>query len=98
MTDTPKRTVLRLLSKEGFSESYGILLVMSVLVGTDPDSLRPETDAERHEWRGHLQGLRAALSCLAMHEAKLAPDAAAAAVQKHIEDAAQVMRGSGGSR
>jgi len=98
MAETPKSTVLRLLSKEGFSESYGALLVMAVLVGADPDGLQPETDAERHEWRGHLQGLRAALACLAMYEAKLAPDMAAAAVQKHIEDAAQVMRGCGGSR
>jgi hypothetical protein len=98
MAETPKSTVLRLLSKDGFSESYGALLFMAVLVGTDADALRPETDAERHEWRGHLQGLRAALACLAMHEVKLAPEAAAAAVQKHIEDAFQVVRGSGGSR
>jgi hypothetical protein len=71
---------------------------MAVQVGADPDGLRPETDAERFEWRGHLQGLRAALTCLAMYEAGLGPAEAAAAVQRHIEDGARLMSGSGGSR
>jgi hypothetical protein len=98
MAETPRSTVLRLLAREGYSGSYGTLLVMAVLIGADPDGLTPETDAERFEWWGHLQGLRAALVCLAMYEANLSPLQAAVAVQRHIEDGARIMSDSGGSK
>ncbi|MBS2545502.1 hypothetical protein KGQ19_01330 [Catenulispora sp. NL8] len=98
MAETPKDSVLLSLAKEGYSGSYGVLLLVAVLMGTNPDELRPESDAERDEWSGHLQGLRSALTCVAIHEAKLEPGDAAAVVQRHIEDAAQVMGRSRGSR
>lgn len=91
MTDTAKSVVLRALADEGFSGSYGALLVMTVLVGTDAETLEPENDEERHEWRGHLHGLRSALVCVAMNEAELGPEEAALVVQGHIAYAARVL-------
>ena len=88
MTDTAKSVLLSRLADEGFSGSYGALLFMTVLIGTDAETLEPESDEERHEWRGHLYGLRSALVCVAMHEAGIGPEAAAGIVQRHIEDAA----------
>ncbi|MFL6110904.1 MAG: hypothetical protein ACJ786_06080 [Catenulispora sp.] len=88
MTDTAKSVILSRLADEGFSGSYGALLFMTVLVGTDAETLEPESEEERHEWRGHLYGLRSALVCVVMHEAGVGPEDAAGIVRRQLEEAA----------
>lgn len=97
MADIPKSVILSRLAAEGFSASYGALLFQVALVGTDAETLEPESDEEHFEWRGHLSGLRSALMCVAMHEVELDPEAAAAAVRKHLEDAARDLGQPGGA-
>jgi len=98
MAETAKSAVLRLLAQEGYSGSYGTLLVLALQVGADPDGLTPESDAELFEWRGHLRGLRAALTCVAMYEAKLGPAEAVVVVQRHLEAGAELFGGPDVSR
>jgi hypothetical protein len=83
-----KSALLRRLEGDGFSEGYGSLLFLATLLGTDAEDLRPKNDEERFEWRGHLRGLRAALACLAIHDASLTPGEAAAVVEEHLAEAA----------
>ncbi|MEY9932585.1 hypothetical protein ABH926_007236 [Catenulispora sp. GP43] len=87
MTESAKDRILNRVIEEGHTDSYGILLYTAAAVGFDPMALSPDSSVELTTWSGHLDGLRASLLCLAMHERKLGPEKAAEVVNKHIEDA-----------
>lgn len=103
MAEGVKAAVLKRLADQGFTSSYGSLLFLAVLVGTDPDQLAPENDEERFEWRGHIKGLQSALHCVVMHERQLEPELAGMVVMTHVEEAATLIAqhgdagGGGGS-
>jgi hypothetical protein len=87
MSDRAKMATLNRVTKEGYTDSYGTLLCLTAVMGSDPDALGPMGAEERAEWRGHFKGLRAALLSLAMHERRLDPEAAVQVVGQHLEDA-----------
>lgn len=95
MAEGVKETVLARAADQGFSSSYGALLYLAVLIGTDPEQLDPKGDEERFEWRGHIKGLQAALLCIAMHEHGLDPDLAGMVVMTHVEEAMATISRSG---
>ena len=86
MAESGKAATLGRVLEEGYTDSYGTLLHLTAVMGSDPKGLR-STNEELIEWRGHFNGLKAALLCLAMHEQQIAPKEAALAVSRHIEDA-----------
>lgn len=94
--DDPKVGILKRLAEQGHSFGYGEVLILTARLGTDVEPLEPETDEERHEWRGHLQGLRSALHCLVMHERKVGPESAAFIVNGHISEAVTELSGGVG--
>lgn len=87
MADGPKAAILKRLMGEGYSSSYGELVCVAARLGMDVESLEPDSDEERYEWRGYLRGLRSALHCLAMHERTIGPDSAAFIVNGQISEA-----------
>lgn len=87
MADGRKTTILKRVMEEGYTDSYGTLLHLTAVMGSDPKALEPNSDEELAEWRGHLNGLRAALLAVAMHEHKLKPRAAALVVERHLLEA-----------
>lgn len=87
MTDSTKTATLDRIMKEGYTDSYGRLLYLTAVMGSDPEALGPKSAEELAEWRGHLKGLRAALFSLAMHERRLDPEAAVRVVGQHLEHA-----------
>lgn len=96
MVQRVKASILNRVMEEGYTESYGALVYLAAVIGTDAETLRPKDIEERLVWSGHLGGLRAALLCLAMHEFRIGPEAAASVVSRHIQDAADELgRASG---
>lgn len=86
MAESGKAATLGRVLEEGYTESYGTLLHLTAVMGS-AKALHATTNEERIEWRGHFNGLKAALLCLAMHERQITPKEAALAVCRHIEDA-----------
>ena len=87
MCESAKASILSRVMQEGHTNSYGVLLHLVAVMGTEPKALNPRTEKELTEWDGHLGGLKAALHCLAMHEQKVDPDSAALVVDQHIKEA-----------
>ncbi|OLE21184.1 MAG: hypothetical protein AUG49_22680 [Catenulispora sp. 13_1_20CM_3_70_7] len=87
MADSKKTATLKRVMAEGHTGSYGTLLHLTAVMGSDPEKLEPESIRERIEWCGHFKGLKAALLCLAMYERKLDPNSAARIVNQHIREA-----------
>lgn len=102
MTKTPKARILALAQSADFSDSFGALLHMTALLISDPKTLVPKTEEERSAWGGHLDGLHAALLCLARHEQQCAPEVAAETVGSVLSRARAILQesapGSEGSR
>jgi hypothetical protein len=96
MAETAKTSIINLAIQEGHTESYGALLHLVAVMGTDPNALGPETEEERTAWGHHFDGLRAALLCLTMHELKLVPDSAALVVDRLIKSAIDELDRHGG--
>lgn len=92
MTDTPKTKITKIALDQGHSESYGLLLHHTALLGPDPQDLEPESDEEHTEWWGYFKGLRSALFCLVMHEKQLDAEAAVLVVNQHLGQAMDVLR------
>lgn len=88
-----KATILQRIKSQGLSGGYGELLCLIALMESDPEDLTPESEEERHEWRGHFSGLRAALACLAMYELNIGPEPAADIINEHITQAVSDMTG-----
>ncbi|WP_194904515.1 hypothetical protein [Catenulispora rubra] len=97
MVQRVKASTLDRVMEEGYTESYGALVYLAAVIGTDPESLCPSGIEERLAWGGHLKGLRAALLCLAMHERGIGPEAAALAVSHHLEDATSDLERAAGA-
>jgi hypothetical protein len=97
MTDAAKSAIMHRLAGEGYSGSYGILLYLVAVMGTDPKALGPQSEEELTRWGGHFEGLRAALHCLVMHEQEFEPDLAALIVSAHIKDAVDDLDRHGGT-
>lgn len=97
MTQSGRTATLNRVREEGYTDSYGALLHLTAVVGSDPDALKPVSAEEQAEWRGHIKGLRAALVCLAMHERHAEPEAVALVVDRHIEDAVEDLKHRGGA-
>ena len=97
-SESAKASILSRAVEEGHTDSYGVLLHLVAVMGPEPRDLDPRTEQELTEWGGHFGGLKAALHCLAMHEQKLGPDAAATTVDQHIKDAMHDLDCRGGSR
>lgn len=87
MAQSGRTATLHRVMEEGYTDSYGALLYLTAVMGSDADALAPASAGEENEWRGHLKGLRAALLCLAMHERRAEPEEVALVVGRHIEDA-----------
>ena len=102
VTQTPKARILAVAKSADFSDSFGALLHMTALLISDPKTLVPKTEEERSAWGGHLDGLHAALLCLARHEQQCAPEAAAETVGSLLNRARTILQdsapGSEGSR
>jgi hypothetical protein len=75
------------LAEPCHTDGYGAVLHLVVLMELDPEIPEPQSDEERANWQGHLEGLRAALLCLAMHERALDPESAAMFVDEQLEQA-----------
>lgn len=82
-----KALIYTAVAEQGYTAGYGALLHLFVLMQLDPEIPKPRSDEERVNWQGHLEGLRAALLCLAMHERTLDPESAARAVDQQVEQA-----------
>ena len=82
-----KALINKAVADQGHTDGYGALLHLVVLMQLDPEIPKPRSDEERANWQGHLEGLRAALLCLAMHERTLDPESAARAVEEQVEQA-----------
>lgn len=95
MAEGAKAVVLERLADQGFSNSYGSLLFLAALVGTDTEQLDPKSDEERFEWRGHVKGLQSALLCVAMYEHGLDPELAGLVVMTHVDEAMAIISMSG---
>jgi hypothetical protein len=91
VADDAKNEIIKEVLAKGHSASYGVLLHSVSLLGLDPKLLEPADDKELAEWHGFFQGMRAALSCLAMHELRLEPEPAALHVGLQIQDAVGVL-------
>lgn len=87
MAESAKDKILKRVTEEGHTDSYGTLLYLAAVMGFDALAIGPETTLELTTWSGHFEGLRASLLCLAMYERQLAPESAAEAVDRHILDA-----------
>jgi len=102
MNGSPKERIFALAKNADFSESFGALLHMTALLVSDPKTLVPEIDEERIAWDGHLDGLHAALLCLARCEQQCAPEVAADAVGLLLNQAHVILQeptpGSAGPR
>lgn len=97
MAEGARAVITERLTNEGFTSSYCALLLLTALMGVDAEPLNPANEQELFEWRGHFDGLRAALICLARHEGRLEPEVAAHVVGAHIAQAIQDLGRSGGS-
>jgi len=97
MVQRVKASTLDRVVEEGYSESYGALVYLAAVIGTDPEALRPKGIEERLAWGGHLEGLRAALLCLVMHERGIGAEAAALVVSQHVEDATSDLERAAGA-
>lgn len=102
MAGSPKARIFALAENADFSESFGALLHMTALLVSDPKTLVPKIDEERIAWDGHLDGLHAALLCLARCERRCAPEVAAEAVGSLLRQARVILQeptpGSAGTR
>jgi hypothetical protein len=100
MTDTAKTRILKAVTDQGHSESYGVLLHTAALLGPDVKDLEPESAEELSEWLGFSKGLRSALFCLAMYEKRTNPESAVLIVSEHLKQAFTLLNeangGSGG--
>ena len=95
MSERVKASIVNVVTEQGHTDSYGILVHAVALLGLDPEALAPESDEERAEWSGHARGLRSALHCLAMHEKKVGPESAALIVDQQIAQAIKSLAQSG---
>jgi hypothetical protein len=77
--------------KQGYSASYSELLYMVSLLGPNPVLLGPVSEEELVDWNGYSKGLRSALTCLAMFERALEPEAAVRVVNAHTAFAVDVL-------
>ena len=82
-----KALINKIVAEQGHTDGYGALLHLVVLMELDPEIPKPRSNEERANWQGHLEGLRAALLCLAMHECTLGPESAAIVVGEQLEQA-----------
>ncbi|SRR2546423_12556436 len=96
MAETAKASIIERAVQEGHTESYGALLHLVAVMGTDPNALDPETEEERNAWSHHFEGLRAGLHCLAMYELKVRPEPAALVVDGDIKNAVDELERHGG--
>ena len=96
--ESTKASILSRVVQEGHTDSYGVVLHLVAVMGTEPKALNPRTEREHAEWSGHFRGLKAALLCLVMHEQKVKPASAAMVVSRHIKNAIEDLDRRGGSR
>lgn len=87
MAEHAKNKILKRVNEEGHTDSYGTLLYLAAVMGSDPEALGPASPLEFTRWSGHLDGLRSSLLCLAMYERRLGPEEAAEVVDLHFLDA-----------
>lgn len=83
--------ISKAVAEQGHTDSHGALLHLVGLMGHDPETPEPQSEEERFNWQGHLEGLRAALLCLAMHERQLDPASAVVVVDDQLEQARAVL-------
>lgn len=95
MAEQAKNKILKRVNEEGHTDSYGTLLYLAAVMGSDPKALSPTSLLEFTRWSGHLDGLRSSLLCLAMYERQLGPEEAAEVVDLHVLDAMDDLRPSG---
>lgn len=92
MSEPAKAAICNSVVGQGHTDSYGALLYLVALMGTDSTALEPESDEELANWEGHFSGLRAALVCLAGHERKIGPTSAVAVIERQLEDAMDALK------
>ena len=92
MCESAKASILNRFMQDGHTYGYGALLHLIALMELDPKAPKPQSDEERANWQGHLEGLRAALLCLAMQERTLDPASAAMVVDEQLELARAALR------
>ncbi|MBS2545408.1 recombinase family protein [Catenulispora sp. NL8] len=93
-----KARILALVETADLSDGFGALLHMAAVLGSDSKTLVPKTEEERFAWAGHMDGLHAALMCLARHEQQQAPEVAAQIVDSLMGQAEAILQESAAGR